>query len=92
VLLPGGPYEDLLKRIVQDLEPDGGAGNLSVEDQSILQAAKRVLTAMVASQRNSISAWSRLEEELEQAADAIAGVAEPNVTLFPNIAKTNRND
>jgi hypothetical protein len=47
---------------------------------------------MVASQRNSISAWSRLEEELEQAADAIAGVAEPNVTLFPNIAKTNRND
>ncbi len=90
-LLPGGPYEDLIKRIVQDLEPQDGAGSLSQEDQSLFRVAHRIADLMLASQRNSHAEWSRLEKGLDEAGQAL-DVADDNITPFPNIAKSNRID
>ena len=43
VLLPNGPFEDLMQRIVLELGPEGAAGNLSADDAEVLAVARKIL-------------------------------------------------
>ena len=60
MLLPDGPYERVLQLIVEDLEPDGGAGRLSQADTVLFGVARRIAELMATSPRQSTADWSSL--------------------------------
>jgi len=81
VLLPGGPFEDLMDRIVQELETDRAADTLSPEDAALLTVAQNVLGLLQDSFRQSTADWSNLGgafQNIENGSD--------NIRPFPNVA------
>ncbi len=61
MLMPNGPYESLLRDIVEALEADAGAGRLSGEDNDLYESARSLAEAFKANGRNSDTSWGRLE-------------------------------
>jgi hypothetical protein len=61
MLMPNGPYESLLRDIVETLEADAGAGRLSGEDNAFFESARSLAEAFNANGRNSDASWGRLE-------------------------------
>lgn len=67
MLLPNGPYETLLKEIVEALEPDAGEDRLSTEDASLYAIARDLADAFRSNGRNSEISWRRLAAGFNQA-------------------------
>jgi hypothetical protein len=61
MLMPNGPYESLLRDIVESLEADAGAGRLSGDDHALFESARSLAEAFKANGRNSDASWGRLE-------------------------------
>ncbi len=67
MLLPNGPYETVLKEIVEALEPDAGAGVLSTEENALYEIARGLTKAFRANARTNELSWRRLEAGFNQA-------------------------
>ncbi len=67
MLLPNGPYETVLKEIVEALEPDAGAGVLSTEENALYEIARALAKAFRANARTNELSWRRLEAGFNQA-------------------------
>lgn len=67
MLLPHGPYEAALADLVDQLEPDNGAGTLSADEQILLAMARRVHQALTANPRRTDRDWLHLEQQLQLA-------------------------
>jgi len=67
MLLPGGPYETVLKEIVEALEADAGNGLLSTEEAALYEIARALSNAFKANVRTSELSWRRLEASFGQA-------------------------
>jgi hypothetical protein len=76
MLMPNGPYETVLKSLVEQLEADNGAGALSAEDAALYSVAKRVVDALGQSNRNTDTAWIKLEAFFLQLSRAHPQVAQ----------------
>ena len=74
MLLPGGPYEALMKMIIDDLEPEDGAGNLAQADTTLLHVARQVGELMALSPRQTTEDWSDLGNGLENVDDGTDNV------------------
>jgi hypothetical protein len=61
MLLPNGPYEQGLRGIVEQLEPDNGAGALRSDDQMLFNAAQALVKELAANARRTDKDWMRLE-------------------------------
>lgn len=70
MLLPGGPYERMLTRVVEALEPEAAAGNLSDAHLGLLASARQLRVALQSSPRDSESAWVQLGRQLAMPAGA----------------------
>jgi hypothetical protein len=75
MLMPNGPYETVLKGVVEQLEPDNGAGSLSAEETALYNVAKRLVAALSEGDRNSDRTWIRLEAVFLQLARSHPQVA-----------------
>ena len=64
MLMPHGPYEQLLVEIVQALEPNDAEGALPPRDHGLLVAARQLRKAMSANPRNSEGAWNQFGQAL----------------------------
>lgn len=67
MLLPGGPYETVVKEIVDMLETDAGNGALSTEDEALYDIARGLSSAFNSNGRGSELSWRRLEAGFDQA-------------------------
>jgi hypothetical protein len=65
MLLPSGPYETGLAEVVEQLEPDSGAGTLKGDDQVLLAMARRIHHALVSNPRRTDREWITLENQLQ---------------------------
>ena len=76
MLLPNGPYEQVLREAVEQLEPDSGGGQLSTEQQSLLEIARALLEAFQANSRADEMAWRRLSNSIATAQHAQTHIAD----------------
>jgi predicted nucleic acid-binding Zn-ribbon protein len=76
MLMPDGPYETVLKSLVEQLEADNGAGALPAEEAALYSVAKRVVDALGQSNRNTDTAWIKLEAFFIQLSRAHPQVAQ----------------
>jgi hypothetical protein len=67
MLLPNGPYESVLKEMVEMLETDAGAGGLSAEQTALYEIARALADAFKGNARTNELAWRRLEASFNQA-------------------------
>ncbi|MES1179567.1 MAG: hypothetical protein ABUL43_00050, partial [Hyphomicrobium sp.] len=67
MLLPNGPFEMVVRDIVEQLEPDAGAGRLSTEQAEIYDIARALVHAFTGNGRGSEMSWRRLEAGFNQA-------------------------
>jgi hypothetical protein len=67
MLLPDGPYETVLKSIVEVLESDAGAGVLSTEHAELYYIARALVDAFKGNGRGDELSWRRLEAGFNQA-------------------------
>jgi hypothetical protein len=67
MLLPNGPYESVLREIVEALEADSGAGRLTTEEQALYEIARSLTDAFKSNSRGSEMSWRRLELGISQA-------------------------
>jgi hypothetical protein len=67
MLLPNGPYEIVLKEIVEALESDAGAGRLTTEEAALYEIARSLTEAFRSNTRGSEMSWHRLEARFNQA-------------------------
>jgi hypothetical protein len=67
MLLPNGPYETVVKEIVEALEPDAGNGVLSMEEAALYEIARSLRKAFNANARSNELSWRRLEVGFNQA-------------------------
>ncbi len=67
MLLPNGPYETVLKEIVEALEADAGSGVLSTEESALYDIARALADAFKANVRTNELSWRRLEANFNQA-------------------------
>jgi hypothetical protein len=67
MLLPNGPYETVLREIVEALEADAGEDRLSTEDAGLYGLARGLADAFRSNGRRSEISWRRLAQSLEQA-------------------------
>lgn len=67
MLLPNGPYESVLKEVVEALEPDAGANRLSTEEYTLYDIARTLVEAFRGNARTSEMSWKALEEKFNQA-------------------------
>lgn len=65
MLLPSGPYEAMLQDLVEQLEPDSGAGMLKGEDQILLAIARRIQQHLMTNARRTDRDWITLEKQLQ---------------------------
>lgn len=70
MLLPRGPYEQVIAEMVEKLEPDAADDRLSAEEAQLLAVARRLREAFASNQRNNEHAWNRLTAQLNHAASA----------------------
>lgn len=68
MLLPGGPYEQVVAEMLEGLEPQAGDGRLSAEDAQLFSVVRKLREAFAGNPRNSPQAWSRMAIQLNQAA------------------------
>ena len=67
MLLPSGPYEQVLEQLIADLEPQSGDGVLPPEAEDLLVRAKHLYNVLGLSPRSSSESWERLEASLRDA-------------------------
>jgi hypothetical protein len=67
MLLPNGPYEMVVREIVEQLESDAGAGQLSIEQDELYNIARALVHAFTGNGRGSEMSWRRLEAGFNQA-------------------------
>ena len=67
MLLPNGPYETVLKSMVEALEADAGAGGLSTEQTELYDIARALVDAFRGNARGNEVSWRRLEAGFNQA-------------------------
>lgn len=65
MLLPNGPYEAAFAELVEQLEPDSGAGMLKGDDQILLAIARRVRQYLASNARRTDKDWITLEQQLQ---------------------------
>lgn len=75
MLLPNGPYESVLREVVENLEADAGAGRLSNEQQALYDIARALVDAFKGNARGDEAAWRRLGTSFAQAQRAETRVA-----------------
>ncbi|CAN1724065.1 conserved membrane protein of unknown function [Hyphomicrobium sp. 1Nfss2.1] len=75
MLLPNGPFELVLRDIVEKLEPDAGGGALTADQQSLLEISRALFEAFQANSRADEAAWRRLGTSITAAQHAEARVA-----------------
>ncbi len=75
MLLPNGPYELVLREVVESLEADAGAGRLSAEQQSLFEISRALVDAFQSNSRADEAAWRRLGNSIAAAQHAEARVA-----------------
>jgi hypothetical protein len=66
MLLPKGPYERELGELVEDLEPQNGAGSLRNEEQALMIVARRILQDLTANPRRTDKDWMQLDLKFQQ--------------------------
>lgn len=76
MLMPNGPYETVLKGLVEQLEADNGAGALPAEEAALYSVAKRLVDALGQSNRSTDTAWIKLEAFFLQLSRAHPQVAQ----------------
>ncbi len=67
MLLPNGPYESLLREVVESLEADAGAGRLSNDQQALYEISRALLEAFKANTRADEASWRKLVVGFNQA-------------------------
>ncbi len=67
MLFPSGPYEDVLRALVEKLEPDAGAGTLSTDDAALYDIARTLFDAFKGNSRGREVSWDRLKDGFQQA-------------------------
>jgi hypothetical protein len=67
MLFPNGPYEDVLRVLVEELETDAGAGTLSTDDAALYGIARTLVDAFKGNGRGNEFSWRRLEGGFNQA-------------------------
>jgi hypothetical protein len=67
MLMPNGPYETVLRSMVEALEADAGAGGLSTEQAELYDIARALVDAFRANARGNEMSWRRLEVSFNQA-------------------------
>lgn len=65
MLLPHGPYELALADLVEQLEPDSGAGTLRGDEQVLLATARNAHQGLVSNPRRTDRDWLQLEQQLQ---------------------------
>jgi len=71
MLLPDGPYEVVLRTMVEDLEADAGDGRLSTEQAELYDLSRALLEAFKSNSRGNEMSWRRLEAGFNQAPLAV---------------------
>ncbi len=66
MLLPNGPYEAEIKKTVEIMEPDSGAGSLSAEEQALYDIARELAEAFKHNGRSGELSWRRLAASFDQ--------------------------
>jgi len=82
MLLPNGPYELVLRDLVEKLEADAGAGGLTSDQQSLFDLARGLAEAFQANSRSDEAAWRRLGTSITAAQHAEARVASRSSPLL----------
>lgn len=65
MLLPNGPYEAVSAELVEQLEPDSGAGMLKGDDQLLLVIARSIHQALASNPRITDRDWIGLEQQFQ---------------------------
>ena len=65
MLLPNGPYEAVSAELVEQLEPDSGAGMLKGDDQLLLVVARSIHQALASNPRITDRDWINLEKQFQ---------------------------
>jgi hypothetical protein len=78
MLLPNGPYESVLRDLVDNLEADAGAGRLSNEQQALYDISRALALAFHGNGRADEASWRRLVAGFTAAQHAEARVAGDN--------------
>lgn len=68
MLTQGGPYEAALRELVEQLEPDNGAGTLPGDQTELLQVGRWLLEVMGSNPRANEADWMQIERIFHQAA------------------------
>lgn len=68
MLLPSGPYEQVIVEMLEELEPQAGDGRLSAEQAQLFAVVRKLREAFSGNPRNSTLAWARMASQLNQAA------------------------
>jgi hypothetical protein len=66
MLLPNGPFENVMREIVDMLEADAGNGVLSTEDEALYEIARKLADAFKSNARGNELSWRRLEAGFRQ--------------------------
>jgi hypothetical protein len=74
MLLPHGPYESVLRDLVESLEPDAGDGRLGSEQQALFESARTLLHVMEGNPRTDEASWRHL-------GSSIAAAQRPDVRM-----------
>ncbi|MFA5899916.1 MAG: hypothetical protein WC829_12490, partial [Hyphomicrobium sp.] len=82
MLMPNGPYESVLRDVVDSLEPDAGAGVLASEQQALYDISRALAEAFQANSRTDEAAWRRLSNSIAAVQHAEARVASPSSSLL----------
>ena len=72
LLLPNGPYEQVVTEMLEELEPQAGDGRLSAEESQLFVIVRKLREAFN-SPRNSEQSWVRMSQQLTQAANLAHG-------------------
>ena len=84
MLLPNGPYELVLRDLVEGLEADAGAGRLSNEQQGLYDISRALADAFHGNGRADEAAWRRLSAGFTAAQHAEQRIAGDNGRQFIN--------
>ncbi len=65
MLLPDGPYDQVIDNLIHQLEPRAAEGELQPHERMLLIATKAVRASLRSGARSSESDWARVEQQLE---------------------------
>ncbi|MDH4983728.1 hypothetical protein [Hyphomicrobium sp. D-2] len=75
MMLPNGPFETVLRDLVEDLEADAGDGRLTGEQQALFDITRTMLQAFRANNRTNETSWRHLQLFLEDLPHAEARIS-----------------